>query len=219
MMTTIVILQLLAAPLIVPGQIDSICGAHCEILAVQEGRVRFIDQRPPTRSVDLGKYIPTAQPLVPRTEAPVRDLRSQSGWRVVTSVYLDHGEDAILTHIRFFGPDGTLRGTDDVLSLVEQAKIGTLFDGSDQIFAVTSNEEHAYNVQTKMWFLPSTGGPKLLATIPGTFQQFADGAGGKVAGVTVKRQTYDGVHADTKGTVDQFYVWDRSTKTLKLQAQ
>jgi hypothetical protein len=211
--------QILAATATVPGQIDSICRAHCEVLAVQDGKVKFIDRWPPTRNLDLGKYAPAAQRLVPRTEAPVLDLRSPRGWRVVASVYLDHDEDEILMHLRFFGPDERLRLTGGVLFTLEQADIGNLLGGSDEIFAITSNEEHAYNSQTEIWLLPERGDPKPLLQFPGVFQDFSGQAAGSVPGVTIARQTYDGVHAETKGTVEEFYTWDRDRKTLILQKQ
>ena len=216
MLAILISIPLLAPVTSLPGQIDSICREHCEVVAVQAGRVRFIDQWPPARNLDVGKYVPTAQRSVPRTEAPVLDLRSQHGWRIVASVYLDHKEDEPGTHIRFFGPDGALRSTQDVQLLLEQTKLGTLFGGADEIFAITSWEEHAYNTQTQIWLLPPSGPPKLLLDIPGIFQQFSDGAG-RSPGVLVARETYDGVHAETKGKVQEFYVWDSGIESLKLQ--
>ena len=133
---------------------------------------------------------------------------------MVASVYLDHKEMGAMTHIRFFAPDGALRWTQDVMEWIEQTEIGTLFGSSDEIFAVTSNEEHAYNVQTQIWLLPRAGKPKLLLAAPGVFQHFTDGAPGNAAGVMLALQTYDGVHADTKRSVEQFYAWDPSAQNL-----
>ena len=42
---------------------------------------------------------------------------------------------------------------------------------------------------------------------------------GSVPGGTIARQIYDGVHAETKGTVEEFYTWDRDRKTLTLEKQ
>lgn len=41
--------------------------------------------------------------------------------------------------------------------------------GNDEILAVTSNEEHAYNAQTEIWLLPEQGNPKVLLQIQGYF--------------------------------------------------
>ena len=105
----------------------------------------------------LGNYAPAAQRLVPRTEAPVRDLRSSGGWRVVVRIYLNHDDDDFLAHVRFFVPDGRLRVTDDALEYLEETRIGTLFGGGDEIFAMTSNEEHAYNTQSDSMGIAEAG--------------------------------------------------------------
>jgi hypothetical protein len=218
MIRTLVILQLAAATASAPGQIDSICRAKCEVLAVRAGEVRLINQwLSPATNIDLGKYAGGSQSLVPRAEAPVLDVRSRGGWRVVASVYFDHDQDDVLTHVRFFAPGGELRATSDALMLIEQAKIGNLFGGPEEIFAITSNEEHSYNTQTEVWLLPASGDPKLLLAISGDFGRFSSQVPGGVAGMTVARQTYDGEHAETKGTVEEFYVWDSKSKLLTLQ--
>lgn len=219
MITVLAMIPLLAAAAALPGQIDSICREHCDALAVQDGKVRFIDQWPPARTLDLGKYQPAAQALVPRTEAPILDLHSPRGWHIIVSVYLDHEEDEPETHVRFFSPDGMLRATQNVLLSVEGTELGKLFGDSDEVFAIASWEEHAYNVQSKIWLLPAVGAPTLLLDIPGVFQRFLSGAQGNAAGVTVARQTYDGVHADTKGALEEFYAWNPTTKSLKLQVR
>jgi len=212
--TALVLFQLAAVSAPVPGQVDSICReGKCEIVTVQKGRVRRIDQ---WRDLDLGKYAVDAQHLIPSTEAPVSDLRSARGWRVVASVYFEHGEDDIRMNIRFFGPDRKLRLTDEGLYFLLEAEIGNLFGGNDEIFAITSTEEHAYNVLTNIWLLPERGEPKVLIEDQGTFGKFS-GRVVREPGVTTHHQTYDGVNADTKGLVQQFYAWDSKRKLLTLK--
>ena len=195
-------------------EVDRICRARCEILTVQEGTVRFINEWPPSRTLSLGRYAAEAQSFVPRTEAPVRDLRSEHGWRVVVSSYLDHDQDELLTHLRFFGPAGRLREETSVLAKIERAQIGNLFGGADEIFAVTSNEEHAYNARTEIWWLPQDANPTLLIEVQGQPRRFLSTSSGGGPGVSFDRQTYDGVNADTKRTVEEFYVWDSTKKSL-----
>jgi hypothetical protein len=218
MIKTLVLFQLIAASAAVPGQVDIACRAYCQVLVVQGGIVKFLDQAPHSpRTVILGNYAPAAQRLVPRTEAPVRDLRSSGGWRVVVSIYLNHDDDDFLAHVRFFAPDGRLRVTDDALEYLEETRIGTLFGGDDEIFAMTSNEEHAYNTQSDIWVLPKRGDPKVILEIQGIFATITGGDDGRKPGVTVARQTFDGVHAETKGAIREFYAWNRETKSLVLQ--
>ena len=210
--TTALLFQLAGAAADVPGHIDSICRNQCEILAVQDGRVKLIDQwAPAARTIDLGKYASAAQGLIPQTEAPVHDLRSPHGWRIVASVYLDHQRDEASAHVRFFAPDGRLLATKGALELVESLELGEFAGGADEIVALTSEEEHAYNDQTELWYLPTPGEPKLVLATGGAFERFnSDGA-------VLARQTYDGVHADTKGVVDDFYTWDHRSQTMVLR--
>jgi hypothetical protein len=126
----------------------------------------------------------------------------------VVSAFLDHGEQSAGLHVRFFSPNGMLRGTAGILMDLEQADIGHLFGGEDDILAVTSVEEHAYNTQTDIWLLPKAGDPKLLLSLPGVYQKFSASTAGGVPGVFIARQIYDGVHAETKGTVLEFYSWN-----------
>jgi hypothetical protein len=96
-------------------------------------------------------------------------------------------------------------------------QIGHLFGGSDEIFAVASEEEHSYNVETEIWLLPAHGKPELLLSIQGIFKHFSAEGVRQVPGVTIMRQTYDGVHSETKGAVKEFYRWDRIEKSLKQE--
>jgi len=208
------VLSLLASGTI-PGQIDSICRERCDVLAIQEGKVRYIDQWL-NRNLVLGTYVAGAQRFVPREEAPVRDLRSPNGWRVIISVAIEHKEDDLLVRLRFFGPNHLLRATGEALAFVEQARIGNLFGGADAIFAITSSEEHAYNTLTNIWFLPERGLPKMLLEVNGVYKSFADSVKGQGAGVTIARQTYDGANSETKGTVQEFWKWNSDSKSLVL---
>jgi hypothetical protein len=171
------------------------------------------------RTLELGKYVPAAQHLVPRNEAPIRSLPSSRGWRIVISAFLDHangfGSDL---RLRFLGPDGNLRATDTVLMTLEQVETGRLFGGDDDILAVQSNEEHSYNSRTAIWLLPEHGAPKQLIDANATFGKFLKGSGTR-PGIWISRQTYDGVNAATKGWVDEFWVWDAKNKSLALRQE
>ncbi|HTQ55736.1 MAG TPA: hypothetical protein VMI94_14815 [Bryobacteraceae bacterium] len=185
------------------------------VLAVQDENVRLIN-RSLFVNLDLGHYVSEARHLVPDTEAPVRDLRTVTGWRIIASAYLDHVHSAARTRLRFFGPDGRIRRTEQVLELVERTDIGTLFGGVDEIFAITSNEEHVYNDETRVWLLPAQGKPVLLLSVAGAYSQFS-GDPNVAPSLTVGRQRYDGVHAETKGIEREFYFWDSARKVLMLR--
>jgi hypothetical protein len=209
--------QLFAAQSGVPGAVDSICKEEkCSVLAVQGAEVKLVDQSL-NRTIALGRYAPSARGIVPRTEAPVHDVKSPHGWRIIVSVYLDHDEDDFHAHLRVFGPNGKLLAADGVLSMVSGLEMGTLIGGNDDILAVTSYEEHAYNTETDVWLLPAQGDPRVLVGITGGFRGFI--GRNPVRGVTMRRQTYDGEHAETKGIVIETYSWNPRTKMLTLDAR
>jgi hypothetical protein len=217
----LIALQLVSVAAVANGQIDRVCqGAYCESIAVRGGIVRFIDSTPPSRTLVLGKYIAADQPLVPSTEAPIRDMRAGRGWRAVISVFLEHSgpnEGIEGLRVRFFDADGVSRGSEDIYGTIGMADLGYLFGGGDEIFAITSTEEHAYNTQTEIWLLPGRGDPKLLLTFAGVYEKFTRAAAGQMPGVRVARETYDGEHAETKGTVQEFWTWNSSARSLSLR--
>lgn len=222
MKTLINILQVLSlAAATIPGQVDSVCREYCQALAVQGGIVKYIDQTPPApRTFDIGRYLAGDQTILPPTEAPIRDLRSQRGWRIIASAFLHHdadneGEPAV--RIRFYDSHGSQQLTDDVLESLQRLSASRPFGGEDEILVVTSEEEHSYNVETELWYLPGNGKPKRLLWVRGVFQAFAPA--GQVPGVSISLQTYDGEHAETKGLVREFYVWDPRAKSLTVQAK
>jgi len=165
----------------------------------------------------IGKYIGASQRWVPGTEAPIRDMRSPSGWHIVVSSFLPHDEGSSASlRIRFFGSDGKLRDTQEALMALEGTEVGYLFGGTDDIFVIQSNEEHSYNSMTSMWLLPTRGKPKELIESNLTFGKFSKSGQGSAPGVWISRQTYDGVHAETKGWVNEFWAWNAAEKTLTV---
>jgi hypothetical protein len=210
-------LYLLAASAVFASEVDRVCrNGICEVLTVQDGVVRLVDS---VRTLDLGKQVPAAQTVVPRNEAPIRVLRSLNGWRILISAFLAHsGESEAGLRVRFFGADARLRTTDTVLIALEQVEIGRLFGSDDDILALQSNEEHSYNSTADIWLLPERGRPKRLIHANATIGNFIKNSGTR-PGIWIRRQTYDGVSAETKGWVDEFWVWDAKNKSLALRQE
>jgi hypothetical protein len=127
---------------------------------------------------------------------------------------LDHPKGGAKLRIRFFDPHGKLRGGSDVMMDLENAALGRLFGGTNELLAITSNEEHPYNVQTEIWLLPEQGKPKLLVAVRGVFGEFVAGSSDHKAGVWIDRETYDGVNAATKGRARELWEWNGDEKTL-----
>ncbi|MGD0497080.1 MAG: hypothetical protein ABSC23_01455 [Bryobacteraceae bacterium] len=222
-------IQLFAAFAVVAGEVDRYCWKPlaegpktgraedvCLTLAVNNGSVTYTEAG--LRSLVIGKYVGAAQRFVPGTEAPIRDLRSPDGWHIVVSSALLRGAEAgAMLRIRFFGPGGEPRGTAEVQMTLEGDEVGHLFGGADNILAVQSNEEHSYNSMTDIWLLPKQGEPRKLIEMNAILGRFSSGSKGTRPGVWIRRQTYDGVHAETKGWLDEFWIWDPARKSLTLE--
>lgn len=205
---------LLAPPPGAPKVIDRICREKCLSLVIQSGNVNLVDQWL-NRTVTLGKYAPQARNLVPTTEAPVRSLASRLGWRIAASAWLDRQQDAPRTHLRFFASDGSLKATAAALASLESLQVAELPAHDGELLAIDSWEEHAYNAEAQIWLLPAHGSPASILAMPGNFAGFL--GQDPVRGLRMLRQTYDGLHAATKGTIEEVYLWDPKTSSLRLQ--
>jgi hypothetical protein len=215
----VAVLLLVAPSAAFAVEVDRICWKSdvpdvCEVLEVAQGNVTYTG--PGTRRLVLGEYAGAAQRFVPRTEAPIRDLRSARGWHIVVSAVLQK-EDLPRLRIRFFGPDWSVRATKEALMMLEQVEIGRLFGETDEVLAFQSNEEHSYNSRTSVWLLPERGGPKELIESNAVLGRFSKGSNTARPGVWISRQSYDGLHSDTKGWVDEFWAWDPARRSLILE--
>ncbi len=197
------------------AQIDRIChGEQCDALEVVDGVVRFV-QPSLNRTLAVGKQVVRDQSRVPANEAVIRSLRSRRGWIAVVSAFLDHEEDTVRLRVRLFDSLGGAGVGEDLLSMLEDAAVGRLFGGKDEILAITSNEEHTYNARTDIWFLPVRGTAKHLVSSSSTIGRFSKAGSPPGAGVTLLTETYDGLHAETKGRVAQFFAWDAKERVLR----
>jgi hypothetical protein len=225
--TVVAIVQLLSVSNAVAAELDRVCWKSfapdpktgieedvCEILTLEKGKVIYVE--PGIRRPALGAYVRVAQRFVPGTEAPIRDLQSPRGWHIVVSSVLQK-EDSPRLRVRFFGPDGNLRATGEVLMTLEGIEVGRLFGGTDDIFAIQSSEEHSYNSMISVWLLPERGEPHQLIEENATQGKFSKRGKGNRPGVWINRQTYDGVHAETKGWVGEFWIWDTEKKSLNRE--
>ena len=212
-------LMILALSLLVQGthEIDRLCfPAGCQSLIVSNGEVHFVEGGALSRDSLLGSYVSADQRLVPPAEVPIRDLRSKRGWHIVISAFLDHNERDVRLRVRFLDRNSRLQTTDEILMSLENAELGNLFGGNHEILALTSNEEHAYNAHTGVWLLPDEGKPKQLLDFIGRIADFVKFSTQNTGGLRINRETYDGVHPETKGYKTEFWTWDEQRNTLSL---
>jgi hypothetical protein len=216
MRSSIATALLIATCCCVHADLDRFCWRQdqCRFLRIEDGKVVFVD---PRRQLALGEYVAADQAFVPPLEAPIRDLSLPSGGRVVISAFLDHTNTSeVGLHVRFFSSKGKVRGSQTVLMMLIQGTAGRLFGGTDDIVAVTSQEEHSYNTRTDIWLVPVKGSIRNLLSAYGDYEEFRREGGNRPPGVWVNVEMYDGVHASTKGQRLRFYRWDSARKRLLL---
>jgi hypothetical protein len=211
--------RILTAPLLLAahlwaGAADSIlvkqCSAGmCASLGIERGTVVFHCSGGPVSRRSVGNYIAADQPLVPRTEPPIRDLRFR-GWHiVVTALLRDFDEMGPTIRMRVFDPRGRLTQTLDGDYSLDYIRIGELLDHAP-IFAATTGGIHSY-ISSVYLLLLQEPTPKELLNVNGSIDRFI--AGGS-PGVWLSIEQYDGIHAETKGYKREFWAWDRDERKL-----
>ena len=196
-------------------QVDRVCqNNYCRSLVIQQGEVRLVETTP-NRDLVLGRYLEAEQRFVQKNEAPLASLQSGRGWHIVIASFLDRVNDRAAMKVHFLAPDGRLAVTEDVLMVLDDADVGNLFGDKDEVLAITSNEEHAYNAETSIWLLLDKAKPKLLLRVKGVIEGFI--RAGREHGVWIDRQTYDGVNPLTKQHVREFWKWNAGEQTLTLR--
>jgi hypothetical protein len=194
-------------------QFDKACEGYCIVLLVDHGKVKQqIQSTDAPVEMTMGRYLTSAAHLIPSNEAAISDRRASNGWRIVISAFLDHQESSARLRIRFFDSRGLLQLKNDSLTSLEDQEF-IRPNKTDCLYAVTTNEEHVYNAQTEIWFLPNDGVPKLVLSDVGTFQ-IPRPKGSKAPTIVFLRETYDGIHSETKGHTAEQYTWDANSKML-----
>ena len=214
-----------AAP-VTAKQLDRKCDqGDCLALVVENGNV--LGQRTGEFSpgkLEIGKYDPKGARLVSPKEAPIMYSKTQRGWVAVVAAYIP--EDVLLwpqLRLYIFDPQGHRTTVEDLYNRIGPTarpnfRMGKLFNTNSEILQVSTDGEHSYVVRTLIWLLPENGTPKLLLDAPGLVDRIQQAAAGKQAGFSIQRETYDGVHAETKGQKREFWVWDEEQKTLRMAA-
>lgn len=198
-----------------PGTVAKACGAGgCSYLAVQHGEVRGIlsfTRGSIDADRDLGRYLGSAQALVPKTEAPIRELETRRGWRVVIAAAVDGPLFRLRAH--FISPNGQPRGVFGMSQFLRYVRVGALFGGKDQIVLIEADDGHAYTTFWRAFRLPDHGYPELLAQGWGRILWAGTGA---QPGIIVKRQHPVGGDANRVLSITEYWNWDPRLDQLVL---
>ena len=120
--------------------------------------------------------------------------------------------------LRIFDSQGELQEKYDGNYVLDDIEAGNLFGTSDVVLSIQTNGMRSYIQDTVIWLLPDVGKPKQLLHAVGALRRFqptGSGANG-LPGVWIDRETYDGVHAQTRGRKFEFWQWNSVSKTLSL---
>jgi len=195
----------------------------CLTLVIENGKV--LGQRSGGFSpgnLELGKYDVRGASLVSAKEAPVLYSKTRRGWVGLVAAYIP--EEALLwpqLRLYIFDPQGHRTTTQDLyIRIGSEAqpnfRIGALFNTNSEFLQVSTDGEHSYVVRTLIWLLPDKGAPRLLLDEPSLVNRVQQSSAGRRGGIWTQRETYDGVHAETKGSKSEFWAWDEDQKALQL---
>jgi hypothetical protein len=165
---------------------------------------------------EVGSYNSRAAPLVPKAEAPIRFSKTHNGWTVVVTAYFPEEFDFDAPELRLylFDPGGKRATVDDHYNLLGTLKAGKILSTGEEFALIDSTGGHAYVVRTSAWLLPTSGPPKHVLDVPGLLARIRND---DVPGLFIDRETYNGVHAETKGRVKEFWAWNPDQKSFVLK--
>ena len=104
---------------------------------------------------------------------------------------------------------------DDNYNILGDFKAGKILHTDEEFALISSTGAHAYEVRTSVWLLPSSGPPRHVLDVPGLLTTVQLG---RSPGLFIDRQTYDGIHAETKGQVKEFWAWNPDQKAFTLKS-
>ncbi len=218
---TAALIVILAATLCHGKELNRIClQGDCVVLTEEAGKVSVERTGEFAQKREVGIYEPRAASLVPQTEAPIRFSKTQNGWTAVVTAYLPEQFDFDAPELRLylFDPRGMRAAVDDNYNLLGTFQAGRILRTPDEFALISSTGAHAYVVRTSIWLLPPLGPPKHVMDVPGLPAGTRESSA-TPPGLFIDRQTYDGIHAETKGQVKELWVWDRDKRTFTRKAE
>lgn len=196
----------------------------CLSLAIRDGTV--VAERTgafSTGTLQIGKHDARGARLLPSSEVPVFYGKTQRGWVAVVAAYIPR--DFLLwpeLRLHIFDSEGQQRTVEDLYNSVGKPdhpniRIGKIFNSNTELLQVSTDGEHAYVVRTLVWHLPTkNGSPVKLLDVLGLVDRVQQPTSRARGGFWIQRQTYDGLHARTKGWKLEFWAWDEGTQKLIL---
>jgi hypothetical protein len=194
----------------------------CGIVSIVGTTVRFreTDSGPHfLPAYDIGSYDREAQRWVPTNEAALRHVNMPNRWSAVVSASLDHYDSSggPTVRLRAFTPTGENQLTYDGYFFFDDIESGMLFGTPDVVLSIQTGGASSSVQDAVVWLISDSGKPKEILRVNGILVRFqATGSGvSGLPGVWIDRDTYDGVHSETRGRKREFWRWDSSSKSLR----
>jgi hypothetical protein len=194
---------------------------YCLVLRIENGKVfakssggDFPGKR------EIGNFDSRGMSLVPSTEAPILYSRTERGWVAVVTAFVP--PDFVWwpeLRLYIFDPQGKRALKQDLYISLGRPnhpnfRMGKLFNTDSELLQVSTDGEHSYVVGTFVWLLPERGTPVQLMDVTGVVSRVQEEAPKQEPGFWIERETYDGVHSETKGYKAEFWVWNEQAKKL-----
>jgi hypothetical protein len=211
--TSVLSLVLLSSSVTFPcagKEIDRRClEGDCVILTVEHGVVFAESTGDYVSKREIAKINEAGIPFVPAAEAPIRYAKTDRGWVAVVSAFLPKEFDYTAPELRvyIFDPQRNLRTASDQYNFLGSFNVGGIFHTDAEFVEISTSGSHVYVARTAVWLLPATGPPSLLLDLPGMLRRIRRATPQSAAGLWIDIQTYDGVHAETKGWRPEFWTW------------
>ena len=177
----------------------------CVSLRIESGRVYVDNTGEFARTIHIGTYDISAKSDVPPTEAPILSKKTSNGWIAIVTASLPSKFDfnAPVLRVYILNRLHEKQLSFDSQMTLDSFRAGRLFNVTDEFVQISASGEHAYVVQTVVWHLPKNGSPKLMIDVPG----LVAGINVVSRGIWIDRQTYDGIHAESKGHRRELWSW------------
>jgi len=220
-LTTTLILWL-TATVILSSQtvLDRVCHpeiprAPCAELRIESGRVIW-DANAPSEGADKGPYLAHLHALLAPREAPVRELRSDRGWRVIQTWGFTEPRSGLRRYyLYFFSPQGKLELKHDGNMNLATIEMGRLFRTETELLVTYGADSHTLSQTVDVWILPPQGAPKKAPLEGKILRSIEPGTAELLPGLWVENPILEGEWLRPVAWVPEFWEWVESEQRFR----
>jgi len=187
-------------------------GQECYTLLIDGGFVKSGFSDDPEKCTVDGPYLKEWQHLVDPTEAPVKELTSPRGWKIVVTLGFAGRTAGPIFYLYFFDNHGErqLKASGDLF--LEKSEIGVLFGTPDEFLVIDERGETGISHVTEAWLLPKQGRPERVLFTGGMLFTIKQGEGKKKPGLYIN--SYEATDSRKGVWRKSFFEWRADSKTF-----